>query len=221
VAMSEFWDWKIADSELASINLSIIESRSTFGFWAPVDEQMIKTMQDFAQISNLEFSSPYWDHYFMAYLDYPTYQSYSPSALLNASYAAVVAAVGIGTYTPTGHYYEQMYLSPDTQAPSVPSAPSVSPGYTTAAVSWAPSSDNVGTAGYLIYRNGAYIQRINALVLYDSGLSQGTQYSYSVAAFDASGNISQQSGATSVKTYTGNQNSPRRLRLARKNGRVN
>lgn len=79
----------------------------------------------------------------------------------------------------------------DTQPPSVPTGLSVSVrSGSTISLNWVPSRDNVGVAGYRIYRNGvqAATSAVNSYT--DTGLAAGTEYSYSIAAYDAAGNTS-------------------------------
>jgi hypothetical protein len=202
VGMSECWDWKILNSELNVLSLVDIEGRNPFGFWAPLDQLFLKTMNDFGQIGQLEFISPFWTHYFEAYISYATYGSLSPSDVLNQSYTAAGTAASEGKFTSTGRYYEQLLISsPDTTPPATPAAPTVSAGYTTANLSWPKDTDNVGVAGYLIFRNGQLLQRINELTFDDSGLSENTEYVYTMEAFDAAGNISAMSPETTINTY--------------------
>jgi chitodextrinase len=67
-------------------------------------------------------------------------------------------------------------------------------------LSWAASSDNVGVSGYRVFRDGAQIATTSATSFPDAGLSPSTTYSYTVAAFDAAGNLSAQSGPASATT---------------------
>jgi fibronectin type 3 domain-containing protein len=79
----------------------------------------------------------------------------------------------------------------DTQPPTVPTSVQVtSTTSSTVALSWQPSTDNVGVAGYRIYRNAALVATTSSPGYIDSGLAAGTSYTYSVAAFDAAGNTS-------------------------------
>ncbi len=91
----------------------------------------------------------------------------------------------------------------DTQAPTVPGTPTVTAGTSQATLSWTGSTDNVGVTGYKVFRSsggGAYAQ-VGAPVgssYTDTGLVNGTTYSYKVAAVDAAGNTSAQSAAGSA-----------------------
>src|SRR5438046_1238841 len=90
---------------------------------------------------------------------------------------------------------------PDTTPPTVPT------GLTASAVSssqinlsWTASSDNVGVSGYRVYRNGTQIATTGATSFANTGLSPSTTYSYTVAAYDAAGNLSAQSSPASATT---------------------
>jgi chitodextrinase len=89
----------------------------------------------------------------------------------------------------------------DTTPPSVPANLAVT-GVTSSSVSlsWSPSTDNVGVAGYRVYRNGTQVGTSAGTSFTDTGLSASTQYSYTVAAYDAAGNVSAQSGAVTATT---------------------
>ncbi|PYV87771.1 MAG: hypothetical protein DMG05_16900 [Acidobacteria bacterium] len=67
-------------------------------------------------------------------------------------------------------------------------------------LSWSASTDNVGVAGYVIYRNGVQIKTATQTDYSDTNLSSATSYSYSVSSYDAAGNISSQS--TSVNAIS-------------------
>ncbi|NUP46735.1 MAG: PHB depolymerase family esterase [Catenulispora sp.] len=92
----------------------------------------------------------------------------------------------------------------DTTPPSVPSGLAVT-GVTSssAALSWSASTDNVGVAGYRVYRNGTQVATTAGTSYTDSGLSASTQYTYKVAAYDAAGNVSAQSAAVTATTSAG------------------
>ncbi|MBI5693766.1 MAG: fibronectin type III domain-containing protein [Verrucomicrobia bacterium] len=90
----------------------------------------------------------------------------------------------------------------DTTPPSVPQIMGID--YETADslyLWWNPSTDNVGTSGYEVFRNGvsAGTFSINAATL--SGLSPSTVYSLTVRARDAAGNWSAQSQPVPAKTW--------------------
>jgi hypothetical protein len=57
-------------------------------------------------------------------------------------------------------------------------------------LSWQAATDNVGVAGYFLYRDGARIAEVTALTFSDKGLKRRTTYCYHVTAFDSAGNES-------------------------------
>lgn len=63
-------------------------------------------------------------------------------------------------------------------------------------LAWSAATDNVGVTGYVLTRNGAQINQPTGLTFTDSGLTDATSYSYSIAAVDAAGNV----GPTTIVT---------------------
>lgn len=89
----------------------------------------------------------------------------------------------------------------DVTSPSVPQD-LVSSNITTtgAELSWSASSDEVGVAGYKVYRDGAEVANVTGTSYTATGLSSSTTYSYQVSAYDAAGIESSLSGAINVTT---------------------
>ena len=94
----------------------------------------------------------------------------------------------------------------DSQAPTTPGGLSGDvPKLNQVDLTWTASTDNVGVAGYTIYRNGSAIKTLPAYqVAYsDTTVAASTTYSYSIAAFDPAGNHSPATTPISVTTdYT-------------------
>jgi YD repeat-containing protein len=89
----------------------------------------------------------------------------------------------------------------DTTPPSVPAGlRAAAQTYSTVKLTWNASTDDVAVAGYNVYRNGGRIGSTNVTSYTDGGLSPSTEYSYTVSAYDTSGNASGQSGAASATT---------------------
>jgi chitodextrinase len=88
--------------------------------------------------------------------------------------------------------------SGDTTAPGAPSNLSAVPGDAQVSLSWGASTDNVGVAGYRVYRNGAQVAQVATTSYADSGLTDGTTYTYYVVAYDAAGNVSSASNSASA-----------------------
>src|SRR2546425_1622860 len=88
---------------------------------------------------------------------------------------------------------------PDITPPSVPTNLSASAMSSLQMnLSWTASTDNVGVAGYTIYRGGSQIATASLASYSDTGLSPSTAYAYTVAAYDAAGNVSVQSAPASA-----------------------
>lgn len=89
----------------------------------------------------------------------------------------------------------------DTQSPSVPTGmKALAASSTQVQLSWNASSDNVSVTGYRIYRDGQQIGTTSGTTYADSGLAAGKAYSYAVAAFDGSGNVSGHSAPANITT---------------------
>jgi glucose/arabinose dehydrogenase/chitodextrinase len=91
--------------------------------------------------------------------------------------------------------------TPDTAPPSQPT------GLTATAVSgsqinlsWTASTDNVGVTGYRVFRNGTQVGTSTTTTYSDTGLVAATNYTYTVSAVDAAGNISTPSATASATT---------------------
>src|SRR5205823_8196358 len=85
--------------------------------------------------------------------------------------------------------------------------PSMPKGLTATAVSstridlaWRPSKDNVGVAGYRIYRGGVQIATATGATYSATGLDASTGYSFAVAAYDLAGNVSRPSAPAAAQT---------------------
>src|SRR5579862_9271645 len=97
----------------------------------------------------------------------------------------------------------------DTQAPSVPGGITATVrGTTVIFLAWQASNDNVGVASYEVFKNGAYAGSVGSNGAGLNGLSPGTTYSFTVAACDAAGNCSAQSGAVSATTLAADSQAP-------------
>jgi parallel beta-helix repeat protein len=89
----------------------------------------------------------------------------------------------------------------DTTAPSVPASLTAAAASSSVMnLAWAASTDNVGVSGYKVFRNGTLLVTIGSLSYSDSGLTGGTQYSYTVKAYDAAGNVSATSNTATSST---------------------
>jgi chitodextrinase len=84
----------------------------------------------------------------------------------------------------------QMPGGGDTQAPTGPSSLSATATSSSSVqLSWPSATDNVGVAGYRLFRNGSQVTETAALSYLDTGRSPSTTYAYEVRAYDAAGNV--------------------------------
>lgn len=89
----------------------------------------------------------------------------------------------------------------DTVAPSTPTNLTAAPaGSSQINLSWTASTDNLGVAGYRIYRNGVQETTVTTTSFQSTGLTASTTYSYTVSAYDAAGNSSSPFAAVSATT---------------------
>ncbi|WP_377867506.1 lytic polysaccharide monooxygenase [Bacillus sp. R86525] len=90
---------------------------------------------------------------------------------------------------------------PDTEAPTQPSGLQVVKATSNSLeLNWKPATDNVGVKEYQVLRNGEVINTVAGTSVVDKKLSPNTEYTYTVKAVDAVGNISKESEALVIKT---------------------
>ena len=109
-----------------------------------------------------------------------------------SSYTLGVAALdAAGNVSATATTNLTTAACPDTSAPSTPTGLAASAvGQTSATLSWSASTDNVGVAGYRIFRNGSQVGTSSGTTYAATGLLCATSYTFGVAALDAAGNVS-------------------------------
>src|SRR5204862_307992 len=91
----------------------------------------------------------------------------------------------------------------DTEPPTVPTnLTAIASQPTRVDLAWTASTDNVGVAGYTIYRGGSLLTTVTggATTYPDVSVQPNTAYTYTVDAYDAAGNHSAQSPPVSVAT---------------------
>jgi len=114
-------------------------------------------------------------------------------------YLKVSGVYDVYIYPFTARSEETTLQAPDTQAPTKPTLTANAPSSDQVNLSMS-ATDNVGVAGYNIYRGGTKIATVTAGTYSDTGRTAGTSYSYQVEAFDAAGNVSVKSDAVSATT---------------------
>ncbi len=100
--------------------------------------------------------------------------------------------------------YSVASVSSDTIAPSSPEnlAHPATPGISGVSLRWNASTDNVGVAGYKVYRDAIQVADVTTTAYTDNQVQPGTTYRYTISAYDVAGNESAQSTALSVTTST-------------------
>ena len=99
--------------------------------------------------------------------------------------------------------------APDTSPPTVPTGLSVTAVSSSQInLSWTAASDDVGVAGYRIFRGGTQVGSSTTTTYPDTGLTANTSYSYTVLAYDAAGNLSDQSKSASTTTLAPTSSGP-------------
>lgn len=239
VAVSESWLWKMENSEFSTDNTNLFNSRNPFSFWAPLDAYFDQTMQNVANYTQANYTPVLYlsvqgtDNFF-AYQTYGgtntnggasnctcTTDSCTQGTILADANSDAITADKLADYTTTAFQYNKMLvITPDTTPPTAPTNLTGTFGYTSATLSWTASTDNVGVAGYNIYRctpkaptktcTGVWIANATSTPYYDSTLTENTQYNYQVQAFDMANNNSPMSNTFSLTTYRNTApNSPR------------
>lgn len=103
-------------------------------------------------------------------------------------------------------YVNQIWGTPivDTEAPSVPTNLATNnPTANSISLSWTASTDNVGVAGYDIYKDGVFYATVSGTTATVSGLNPSTTYSFYIIAKDAAGNPSTSSNTATGTTLAG------------------
>ncbi|TRZ70285.1 MAG: hypothetical protein D4S02_00725 [Rhodocyclaceae bacterium] len=88
------------------------------------------------------------------------------------------------------------YSAPDFVAPTAPSGFTAKQAGAGANLSWTAATDNVSVKGYFLYRDTTLVASPTTASYKDSGLAPSTTYTYTLAAYDGSCNISPSIAAT-------------------------
>lgn len=120
---------------------------------------------------------------------------------------------GSGTGAPSGCKINGASCDGSTQPgdnpPSAPGAPAASAiTDTSVKLTWSAATDDKGVKNYDVLRDGTKVTTTTALTYTDSGLTAGTDYSYTVVARDTIDQTGPASAATPVRTTGGGGGTP-------------
>jgi chitodextrinase len=202
--MTQTWLHKEADDELGVLSNDQILARDPFSFWAPLDTYFLQTMVNMSYYTKMTFMDAFESLHFWAYLPYGTAtENLPPSQIIAQEAQQSGQNMLAASFTSTAlSYYSSILPVPDTAPPSTPgslTAGSTQP--TQAYLEWNASTDNVGVAGYYVFRNGVTVATTAQAFYTDSGLTDAATYSYFVEAFDLAGNMSAPSLTVHVTTW--------------------
>jgi hypothetical protein len=110
-------------------------------------------------------------------------------------WAAIVDAVNSAHDTTAVATY---IVAADTVPPTAPSSLTASIVRKQVALAWHASTDNIGVTGYRVLRNGSVVTTTSGTAWTDLTVLSGAVYT--VAAFDAAGNVSAPSNSATLKT---------------------
>ncbi len=225
VAMSEGWAWKMENSEFGVMTGQDFRARDPFSFFAPIDAQFLQTLQALAKYTNMLYAAPESPDQLFVYQTYGgttanggasnctcTTTSCSDYDIVHTQTSLASTANSVAQFSTTGLGYLADLVSPaDKTAPATPSNFQGTASYNQTTISWNASSDNVGVAGYNVYRcspatqggscTGVWLANSTATSYTDMGLAQNTPYNYQVQAFDLSNNNSAMSTVLNLQTF--------------------
>jgi fibronectin type 3 domain-containing protein len=211
-------------AEVNMLNIDVVRARGPFSFWAPLNDYLMQTAEALAKYTNMIYLVPQFPVYLSAYQTYGgtvanggaanctcTTTSCSDYQIMQTESVLATAADQQSVYTAGAFsYYNQLVTTPDTTPPTVPGTPTGTAGTTGAKLSWGASSDNIGVAGYNVYRctppaagqpcAGVWIANSTLPSFIDFTLTCNTLYNYQVQAFDFANNDSPFSQTLSLQT---------------------
>jgi fibronectin type 3 domain-containing protein len=204
VTQGQAWLRKVGNNELTVLSNDQILARNPYSFWEPLDTYYVQTMENLAYATQMTFMNAYQSLNFWSYVPYNlSTASMTPTQILTLETQDSNQEMWEASFTsPALSYYSSILPAQDTTPPSAPGNLQGSSGQPTQVyLSWNASTDNVGVAGYYVFRNGVNIATTAQTFYWDNGVADATTYSYFVEAFDLAGNVSAPSLTVSVTTW--------------------
>jgi bacillolysin len=132
------------------------------------------------------------------YANAQTYGIQAATDLYGAGSAEVIATTNAFYAVGVGAAYSG---STDTTAPTAPTnLAAAGTTSTTTNLSWAAATDNVAVTGYNVYNGPTLVTTVTGLTYTVTALTANTDYTFTVKAKDATGNLSPNSNAVSITT---------------------
>jgi len=204
MTISQAWLRKVRDSEWRNEsspagNSTVQEARETYSFWAPLDSQWLTTLERLASQAQMAFVVPFDTDEMSAYQTWSTSTSIEedggslPATQVFGNEGPVASSAALNcVYSTTGLSLYRSIAPPDTVPPSSPAQLAFSlTSKSGVRLTWTSSSDNVGVAGYHVWRDAIRLPDTFSTTATDSGILQNVSYLYQVEAFDLAGNVSQ------------------------------
>lgn len=120
---------------------------------------------------------------------------------VNSSHTYTISAFDAANNTSSQSAPFSASSSTDTTPPTIPaSVHTTSVQDNAIGLAWTASTDDVGVAGYKIYRNGSLVGTSTTTNFTDTGLTPVTNYTYTVVAYDAANNTSAASAPVATQT---------------------
>lgn len=135
-----------------------------------------------------------------------TIRTYSDTTVAaNSDYGYTVSAIdAAGNESTRASASPSPIHTPSTSDSEAPTTPqdlrSITIASNSVVLAWNPSTDNTAVAGYHVYRFGVRVGDATGTTFTDTNLESGTNYTYTVRAYDAAGNVSSASNEVSVLT---------------------
>lgn len=106
------------------------------------------------------------------------------------------------TLTGNGSCYAYLNILQESESPSASILTVTAVSSSRIDLSWTACTDNIGVVGYKIRNSyGTHLRSVNGTSTYFDGLNPGTQYCYTVTAYDAAGNESVISNTACATTF--------------------
>jgi len=209
VTISQGWLQKVRDGEWRNASapgssIEVQEARETYSFWTPLDSRWLTTFEGLANYGKMAFATPFDTSELSAYQTWSNSTSIQqdggtlPAVQVFHNEGPVAKAAAQNcVYSATGMALYRSIVPEDTVPPSAPGDLTFEiASKSSVLLSWSPSSDNVGVAGYRIWRGGVQLPETFSTTILDSGILQNESYLYQVKAFDLAGNVSEPASVT-------------------------